>query len=69
MQTHIAEEVAACLADEGRPLVVTDALRDWPAAREWTPELLHSRYGADQARFACALFLVSAVFFSCAQRR
>jgi hypothetical protein len=45
-----ADEVLACLEGAGTPLVVTDALRDWPAAREWTPQLLLRRYGQDQVR-------------------
>jgi hypothetical protein len=45
-----ADDVAACLRGAGRPLVVSDALRDWPAATQWTPELLLRRYGADQVR-------------------
>lgn len=42
-----AAEVAACLAGDGAPLVVADALRDWDAARRWTPASLRARFGAD----------------------
>ena len=46
-----AADVTACFQGAGRPLVVTDALRNWPAKRDWTPEVLLRRYGTDQVRW------------------
>jgi hypothetical protein len=64
-----ADEVAACLSGDGTPLVVTDALRDWHAAREWTPELLRRRYGRDAVRSSASEAVLSLEHSRCLLRR
>jgi len=40
-----------------KPLVLTDAIADWPALRRWSNEYLLSRVGDEQARSALATIL------------
>src|ERR1700739_4192245 len=32
--------------DPGNPVILTDAISDWPALRKWSPEFFKEHYGA-----------------------
>ncbi|MBG9389085.1 cupin-like domain-containing protein [Caenimonas aquaedulcis] len=42
-----AEFTRHCLADGGRPVIVTDAMNEWAALRQWTLPYFLDRYGSD----------------------
>lgn len=53
---HAAESEAKFLGgpdpdEEGRALIISDALASWPALQKWTPAYLAKRFGDDEARW------------------
>jgi Cupin-like domain len=39
-----------------RPVIVTDAMRDWPALKQWTPDHLSNRFGHEKVQVYGDLF-------------
>jgi hypothetical protein len=55
-QTLNPEEFVGHYLSEGRPVIVTDAMRDWPAFGKWTPDHLAERLGRHEVQVYNDLF-------------